>query len=164
MGNKIIIPDLNSNGAYGLASFKSAGYRWLVAVPLMTYRVYGLLGAASKKRKALKKETADLIMVIAGLIANALSKAHMTGSYKQRNRAPELTAADVEKDTPLQDTRTEIAPITPSVVMSPEPALAPAEEKPVRAVPEKSPPKRMDPAFHSHSRKMETFKKAHRKS
>jgi len=27
-GNKIVIPDLNNDGAYGLASFRESGYKW----------------------------------------------------------------------------------------------------------------------------------------
>ncbi len=38
LASSIVIPDLSRDGRYGLRSFGTAGYRWLVAVPLMTYR------------------------------------------------------------------------------------------------------------------------------
>lgn len=174
MGNKIVIPDLNNDGAYGLASFRTAGYKWLVAVPLMTYRAWGLLGTASKNKKILEKDTADLIMVIAGLIANALSKSQLAGSFIRRNQTPKLKAAEAISETPLPDTNTKIVPDTPVVNVKPRniPAAPPdnsptAEETEVIIVEKKPPvekisPKRIDPVFHSHTRKMETFRKTHR--
>jgi hypothetical protein len=90
LGHKIIIPDLNNDGLYGIPSFKNTGYRWLVAVPLMTYRAHGILGTASRNRKLLKKETAELIMTIAGMIATSLSKA----SAFHRPPAPEKPALE----------------------------------------------------------------------
>jgi signal transduction protein with GAF and PtsI domain len=174
MGNKITIPDLNNDGAYGLASFRTAGYKWLVAVPLMTYRAWGLLGTASKNKKILEKDTADLIMVIAGLIANALSKSHLAGSFIRRNQLAELTAAQAKKEMPRPDTNTEIAPVTSTIKVKPQNIpvippvnLPPAEETEVIIVEkkppvEKIPPKHIDPVFHSHTRKMQTFRKTHR--
>jgi hypothetical protein len=77
-GQKIVIPDLSNDGLYGLPSFRATGFRWLVAVPLMTYRVHGILGIASRNRKLLQKHTAELTMVIAGMIAASLSKAQLS--------------------------------------------------------------------------------------
>jgi len=168
MGNKIVIPDLNNDGAYGLSSFQAAGYKWLVAVPLMTYRAWGLLGTASKNKKILEKNTADLIMVIAGLIANALSKAHMSGSFNRRGKLPEIISLQTDKITGFSDTTTKTPPVTQPVDSSPHPPpLTPKEEEHLiitvekKAPDEKKPQKPVDPAFHSHTRKMETFRKAH---
>jgi hypothetical protein len=167
-GHKIIIPDLNNDGAYGLPSFRAAGYKWLVAVPLMTYRAWGLLGTASKNKKLLEKDTADLIMVIAGLIANALSKAHLSGSSNRRGKQPEVLCLPPDKMTLLSDTTTITAPVTPPVFSSPTlPPGTPKEEDHLvitvekKASLEKKPQKPVDPVFHSHTRKMETFRKTH---
>jgi hypothetical protein len=77
LGHRIVIPELAADGAYGLASFRKAGFKWLVAVPLMTYRVHGILGIASRSRKLLRKETPELTMVIGGLIGTALNKSRL---------------------------------------------------------------------------------------
>ena len=179
MGNKITVPDLNNDGAYGLPSFRAAGYKWMVAVPLMTYRAWGLLGTASKNKKILEKDTADLIMVIAGLIANALSKSHLAGSFSRRSNLPDVIALRPDKMTALSDTVTKDAPVTPDVQVShgnkPQaaasfnapPVTSTEDEHLIITVKKKVPAesahqKHVDPGFHSHTRKMETFRKAHK--
>lgn len=180
MGHKITIPDLNNDGLYGLDSFRAAGYRWLVAVPLMTYRAYGLLGTASKNKRLLDKDTTELIMVIGGLIANALSKAHFTGISAPRAKLPALARLKSDIIAPLPETNTSTAPDTPAAKAKPQNApITPPVNSPPSPLPEESldivvekkphvaksplpkPLKPTDPAFHSHTRKMETFRKAH---
>jgi hypothetical protein len=78
LGRRVIIPDLSADGAYGLESFRKAGFRWLIAVPLMTYRVHGILGIASRSKKMLRKETPELAMVIGGLIGAALNRSGLS--------------------------------------------------------------------------------------
>jgi hypothetical protein len=91
-------------------------------VPLMTYRVYGILGAACRNKKSYDKNTTGLIMVMAGLIANALSKAELTRNFQSQPKpavppVPDLEAVRAKaapflgrmvkkpvKTTPLQDT------------------------------------------------------------
>jgi hypothetical protein len=91
-------------------------------VPLMTYRVYGILGAACRNKKSYDKNTTGLIMVVAGLIANALSKAELTRNFQPQPKPAVPSAPDLEalrakaapflgrmvkkpvKTTPLQDT------------------------------------------------------------
>lgn len=183
--NKIVIPDLNNDGLYGLASFRKAGYRWLVAVPLMTYRAYGLLGAASKNKRLMDKDTARLIMVIGGLIANSLGKAHFTPGSAHRSKLPDVLAIKPDKAALTAQKKKETEPATPSVNTTPQSAPAvlplsippspppaipvpvliqkanPAEKIPISVRPSKpvNPP---DPAFHSHTRKMESFRRAHK--
>jgi signal transduction protein with GAF and PtsI domain len=128
MGNKIVIPDLNNNDAYGLSSFRAAGYKWLIAVPIMTYRAWGLLGTASKNKKIYEKDTAELIMVIAGLIANAWSKAHLTGSFNRRDKLPQVMMLQPDKITPLSDTTTKAPPAVSSPALPPD---TPKDEEPL---------------------------------
>ena len=177
MGHKITIPDLSNDGRYGLESFGKAGYKWAAAVPLMTYRCWGLLGTASKSRKLLKKDTPELIMVIGGLIAHAWSKSQMTGGAVRRGNLPDLLTLKPGNPAAVPaDTRTDIAPVTPAARTTkdncsdklpeiPQEILPP--EEPVQNIHEapharKPQSKRIDPAFHSHTRKMENFRKTHK--
>jgi signal transduction protein with GAF and PtsI domain len=188
MGHKIVIPDLSNDGLYGIPSFKNNGYKWLVAVPLMTYRVHGILGIASRNRRLLKKETADLIMTIAGLIATSLSKAHVF----HQPPAPDKPTAEKPLSEPVQAARYEpkastekpAAENAAQVKEEPKKAEKKLETKPVtnhkeelKTIEKKpeapvklkaadnpapvKPVKRPDGAFHSHARKMEQFRKSH---
>jgi hypothetical protein len=184
-GGKIIIPNLNHDGMYGLDTFRQAGYHWLVAVPLMTYRACGIMGIASKKKSLLDDEMPELMGVVGGLIANALIKAHLAKDFSVKNKpvkTPEIPlvkppdkalAAPPEaliepppealKDPPPAEDKTadiivvrKIAPaiqpeITIDVIKNTPPALSPPPETPLKHT-----------HFHTHSRKMETFRKAHR--
>lgn len=140
LGHKIIIPDLSHDGRYNLPSFRDTGYKWLVAVPLMTYRAHGILGTASRNRKRLQKDTADLIMVIAGLIATSLSNLYLS-------RQP--SGAGKPINSPNPDVKEE--PVT--FEKKPEVASSPSYQHHA---------KHSDGAFHSHARKMESFRKSHR--
>lgn len=145
-GQKIVIPDLSSDGKYGLASFRNAGYRWLVAVPLLTYRVHGVLGMASRDKKRLHKETAELTMVIASLIGAALNRAILSRPAPDEKKSASEKPAEPEK--------------LPSTVKDNKP-----EEKPPESTSSggetKSDPK-PDDGFSRHVRRMKTFRQAHR--
>jgi signal transduction protein with GAF and PtsI domain len=146
LGNGIVIPDLSRDGRYGLPSFQAAGYKWLVAVPLMTYRVHGVLGIASRYKKRLHKETADLVMVIAGLIGTALNIAGLA----QKSQIPEKREPSPDKENPPD-------------------AVAPLEEVPAlidkstapQAAADKNAAKPPDSPFHKHTHKMKSFRSLH---
>ncbi|MFH1646256.1 MAG: GAF domain-containing protein [Chloroflexota bacterium] len=110
LGQKIVIPDLSCDGRYGLASFGEAGYRWLVAAPMMTYRNHGVLGVASYHKKQFKKETADLVIVIAGLLGTALMKARLFEKAPRRDRPDPAVS---EKETPAPPAKAEKRPGKP---------------------------------------------------
>lgn len=78
MGLKVIIADLLRDGEYGLSSFQKAGLRSLVAVPMRTYRTYGIMGIASRTEKRFSAEDAELLMVIAGLVSAAVNIAELS--------------------------------------------------------------------------------------
>ena len=140
LANGIVIPDLSRDGRFGLSSFRAAGYRWLVAVPLMTYRVHGLLGVASHHKKRLRKETADLVMVIAGLIGTALNKAGLS----RESPLPEKPEQPTEEDRPDPiSLRDEISPSAP------------------RDPPENSVVKPAEGPFHKHAGRMNAFRRQH---
>jgi hypothetical protein len=126
----------------------------------MTYRVYGILGTASRNRKALEKDTADLIMVIAGLIAAALSKTYLSQNPQGPEKPVKTPPREVKEklNTVIEAPAREVKekPVTPEKI--PE---APIRVKTPTAAPPAKPAKRPDGAFHSHARKMEGFRKAH---
>jgi outer membrane biosynthesis protein TonB len=141
MGHKIIIPDLSNDGLYGIPSFRKAGYKWLIAVPLMTYRAHGILGTASRNRKLLKKDTADLIMTIAGLIAAALSKSHLAHGMSLQERpdpAPTNLLTENRKNgekkpaaEPAPEMMADKKPTsepTPEIIIDPKPSVKSAPE------------------------------------
>ncbi|MGD1118471.1 MAG: GAF domain-containing protein [Dehalococcoidales bacterium] len=147
MGQKIVIPDFSRDGVYGLDSFKKAGYRWLVAVPLLTYRVYGILGTASRNRRILRRETAELEMVVAGMIASALSKVHLSRGFPLRKKPQPPSVPETREDTPQKEKEAPAAPSPASTDSNP---------------PQNIPPKHTDTAFHAHTHKMHSFRKTHR--
>jgi signal transduction protein with GAF and PtsI domain len=146
LGNGILVPDLSRNGRYGLRSFRAAGYKWLVAAPLMTYRVHGVLGIASRYKKRLHKETADLAMVIAGLIGTALNKADL---YRE-SQIPEKP----EKPSPRESQKD---PVEPRQEKSPATDKLDAPHPP----PEENAVKPAETAFHKHARNMKAFRRLH---
>jgi transcriptional regulator with GAF, ATPase, and Fis domain len=145
-GNGIVIPDLSRDGRYGLSSFRAAGYRWLVAVPLMTYRVHGVLGIASRHKKRLHKETADLVMVIAGLIGTALNKASLSQEFPVPEK-PEPSPGKESRPDPI----TPRAEIPSSTVKLTDP----------RDLTEENVAKPAEGAFHKHAHKMNAFRRLH---
>ena len=77
LGNRIVIPNLSLDGAYGMSVFEKAGFYSLVAVPITTYKVIGILGAADKKKRRFGNDIAQLLSVIASLVGVSLTKAGM---------------------------------------------------------------------------------------
>lgn len=77
IGYKVIIPDLTRDREHSFLSFRRGGIHWLVAVPVRTYRVQGILGIASRTKKQFSNEIADLLMVIAGQLGLATDKANL---------------------------------------------------------------------------------------
>ena len=87
LGNKIIIPDLSMDGSYGMSMLKRAGFISLIAVPITTYKVLGVMGAAYKVRKKFGNDFPQLFAVIANLVGMSLNKS-MINEY---TRSPEDT-------------------------------------------------------------------------
>ena len=166
LGQKVVIPDFYNDGLYGLSSFREAGYRWVVAVPMMTYRNHGVVGIASRDKRKFKKETAGLMTVIAGLVGMALIKARLfrtisvlekdTASAGGETNRREKTA---QKEAPL--TQKLEKPEVPRPDTGPSPAPPSSREK-VTPVRKEGKPKTADlDAFRAHSRKMLSFRRTH---
>ena len=76
-GHKVVVHHLSNQQKIDLKSFRMARLRSLVAVPITTYRIGGILGMASPKKKQFGQDTAALLAVIAGMIGTALEKAEL---------------------------------------------------------------------------------------
>lgn len=74
LGHKIIITNLSRDGSYGMAMFERAGFCSLIAVPIMTYKLHGIMGAAYRDRKRFSNDFSQLLAVIANLLGMALNK------------------------------------------------------------------------------------------
>jgi len=138
LGDHIVIPNLSNDGLYGLSSFRNAGYRWLVAAPLLTYRVHGVLGIASRHKKSFRKETAELVRVIGGLIGNALNKADLSRHSPASGNPEEPSSGEKPKKT---------------VIPLEEPHAPRAEGNAVKPG---------DAAFPKHASSMKSFRSLHR--
>ena len=73
-GNSVVIPDLARNGHYDLSLFTTAGFRSLLCVPIMTYRVHGIMGTGYRRRKRFNQDNTALLSAIAGLTGVALTR------------------------------------------------------------------------------------------
>lgn len=108
LGNRIIIPNLCMDGAYGMSVFEKAGFCSLVAVPITTYKVLGILGAADKKKRRFGNDIAQLLSVIASLVGVSLTKTSiMQPVLPEKTKMPgELKAESATDSTPciLDDT------------------------------------------------------------
>lgn len=101
LGNKIIIPRLNMDGRYGMSVFEKEGYCSLIAVPITTYRVLGIMGAAERGRNRFSPGFSQLFGVIANLVGMALNKNAPAGRAVSAEESPQsgggpLTSIDNE--------------------------------------------------------------------
>jgi outer membrane biosynthesis protein TonB len=159
VGNSLIIPDLSKDGHYGMPSFRAAGFKWMVAAPLLTYRIHGVLGMASRHKKSYRKETADLAMVIAGLIGAALNKADLSKDAQKAAKPEKAPPPEAHQESAASPPE-EPAPPAVKLEESPppeahkEPAESPPEEPPPPAAkPEESPLPESHRNLLPHSRK-----------
>ncbi len=113
IGYKVAIPDLARDREHSFLSFRRGGIHWLVAVPVRTYRVQGILGIASRTKKQFSNEIADLLMVIAGQLGLATDKANLfqrtlnnnnnhnnskLGYNSDKHEAPHPDNSDIPRD------------------------------------------------------------------
>jgi hypothetical protein len=98
LGHKIVISNLSKDGNYDISLFEKSGFCSLVAVPIMTYRIHGVLGAAYKVRKRVGGDFSDLLAVIASLIGMSLSKSmlHKRTTVKEK---PPVTGSPLSSES-----------------------------------------------------------------
>jgi len=117
VGNNISIPNLSRGGSYHISTFTRAGYRSLMAVPIMTYKVHGIMGVAFRSRKRFDKDYTEMLTVIANLIGMALNKSRL--SRQDRNRQeptgtvdPPFPESSPESAEPASRWSAEVEPVS----------------------------------------------------
>jgi hypothetical protein len=171
LGNRIVIPNLLMDGAYGMSVFEKAGFCSLVAVPITTYKVIGILGAADKKKRRFGNDIAQLLSVIASLVGVSLTKTGMMQPVlPEKTQVPDVPntkpdtdiASDVlndsiphhEKSQPVEN---ETIPEKTRDILPDEDAVAPA--KTIPRVTRNTDKKTV--AFIRHAHKMGRFREQH---
>ena len=146
LGHRIIIPSLNRDGKYNIPVFRKSGFRSLIAVPITTYRIHGILGAAYREKMKFSQDFTELLAVIANLVGMSL---HQSMIYKQTS--PKKPAAEASQD--------KMRPVTK------ESQDSTTKENPKKDI--KLPPgsrvreKDRGGSFHDHDRSMKLFTESH---
>ena len=163
VGLKVVIPDLSRNGKDGLASFNLAGLRSLAAVPIRTYHTQGVIGVASRTKKRLDNDVAELLMTVAGLVGATLNVADLGRIALNRERQRFMERPSKVKSVSVEDisrgaltTRSEL-PITKESVSANPPDTGKKKAKSAEDN------KGDDGAFKHHSRSMSDFRRTHEK-
>jgi len=102
-GHKIVVHHLSRQNKVDLKSFRMARLRSLVAVPITTYRIDGVLGMASRKKKQFGQDAAKVLAVVAGMIGTALEKAELY----------ERASSNGQKESAEKDIKESIRPSRP---------------------------------------------------
>ncbi len=107
LGNRIVIPDLSQDGRYSISTFEKAGFSSLIAMPIMTYKIHGIMGFAYRVRKKFNKDFSDFLAVVANLIGMALNKSMLhkltLARESESNKDNPLVEAAAASDCDLQD-------------------------------------------------------------
>ena len=147
LGHKIIIPSLNRDGKYNIPIFKKSGLRSLLAVPIMTYRIHGILGMAFRDKMKFSEDLTQLFDVIANLIGMSLHKSTLNGQLMQK-RPVKPTFSDEVK---AGDEKTEETNVKDSSAQDIQ-----TVSEPTGGV------KNHESEFHDHTRSMIRFNKSHK--
>jgi signal transduction protein with GAF and PtsI domain len=163
VGLRMVVPDLSRHSKDGLSAFGLAGFRSLIAVPIRTYHTQGVIGVASRVKKHLNNETAELLMTVAGLVGAALNVAELGRIALDRERLrvaermPEVEqgAAKVASESAIA-TAPE-SPTTEEIVTLAHPDMEDTEAKSTETR------TGGNGGFGDHSRSMSAFRRAHHK-
>jgi hypothetical protein len=74
-GDLMIIPDLSRDEKLSASTFVAAGFGSLVAVPLLTTRMKGILGTMWRVTKSFDADYGFLLLIIGSLVGSALERA-----------------------------------------------------------------------------------------
>ena len=161
VGLKVVIPDLSRDGMDGLSSFGMAGLRSLAAVPIRTYHTHGVIGVASRTKKHLDNEVAELLVTVAGLVGATLNVADLgriaLDREKQRiaeeiSQVETVTAEDSSSSALKTGSELPIVKETVSIE-PPDTGIQVAESEEI--------PAGNNGAFGDHAREMADFHKFH---
>ena len=172
MGNRIVIPNLSLDGAYGLSVFEKAGFYSLVAVPITTYKALGILGAADEKKRKFSSDIAQLLSVIASLVGVSLTKTSiMQKALPEKTGKPAEPEPYIDTETKLDITEDPLAhhetvqPVDIEVAPEKEPEYRPADGIPADRKPTRRAIRNVEEkteAFSRHARKMGRFREYHK--
>ena len=161
LGYDISLSDLSRDKKYRLSSFSKAGFRSVVAVPLMTYRVEGVMGIASSEKRC-PSGIGKLLAVIAGLVSSALIKAYLyqqkLAEEKKLSISAQLEAQSITNGSEIieADCETEFA-ITGSEKANQQPGEI---DDAIPGTPQVA-DTQIANIFNEHTHKMKSFRSAH---
>ena len=147
LGHNIVISSLNRNGKYNIPVFKKSGIKSLLAVPIMTYRVHGILGIGYRSRIKFNDEFTYLVNVIANLLGMSLHKSNLSKQWIQKTQ--EEVAEPVSAEPSITVSK---------VSVKPDKSSQDSERKPVKTDKKKAPGK----SFSDHDRNMRLFSESHK--
>lgn len=146
LGHNIVISSLSRDGKYDIPIFRNSGFKSLLAVPIMTYRVHGILGIGYRTRFKFNEEFTHLVNVIANLLGMSLHKTNLSKQLKQKDSKDIIVSTPVESVSQAAEAET-----------IPDESDREPESKPAIAEKKKAPPK----TFGDHDRKMKLFNESH---
>jgi transcriptional regulator with GAF, ATPase, and Fis domain len=161
LGYEISISDLSRDGKYRLSSFSKAGFYSVVAVPLMTYRVEGVMGIASSGKR-FPTGISKLLAVIAGLVSTALGKVYFyqrePAGGKKSSMSTQLEAQSTINGGEIieVDSETELTATGAERVRQQSEGIDDLIEGTPRGAAEQTPD-----TFDEHTRRMKSFRSAH---
>ena len=148
LGNTVIIPDISQDGHYDISLFEKAGFRSLIAVPVITYRVNGMMGAAYRVKQRFTKEYSGLFAAIAGITGMALNKCLLI------KQADDTEESQVTDRAPLAASLVEPGPVERPEPSGPEVAVTIGHALKSKAAENES-------AYQEHVRRMKAFRNLH---
>ncbi len=147
LGHKIVIHSLSRDGKYNIPVFKKSGFRSLLAVPIMTYRIHGILGMAFRSRMKFNEDFTQLCDVIANLIGMSLHKSTLNERQIQKRPAEPADSDEMKSG----DNKTE------------EPSVKDSSENDIQSISEiTGVDKNRVNEFHDHARSMRRFNESHK--
>ena len=147
LGHSIVIPSLNRDGKYNIPIFRESGFKSLLAVPIMTYRVHGILGIGYRSRMKFNEEFTHLITVIANLLGMSLHKSNLYKQWIQSSQPDINTPVEMEPNNQVSENS-----------INSDKSVRESENNPVKADKKKAPRK----IFNDHDRNMKLFNESHK--
>jgi GAF domain-containing protein len=147
MGHNVVIHHLNRNGKYDIPIFSKSGFRSLLAVPIMTYRIHGILGMAFRSKMKFSDDFTRLFDVIAKLLGMSLHKSTLNEHVWEKTKS--------ERVSPDEDKATDDA-VDVSITND-------SSEKDIQSeAGTKGGEKKRETQFHDHDRSMRLFNESHK--
>ena len=147
LGHNIVIPSLNRDGKYDIPVFRKAGFHSLLAVPIMTYRIHGILGIGYRSRMKFTDDFTHLITVIANLLGMSLHKSNLSKQWIQKSQPDVIVPDAIESDNQVSEDNIRLKKVSRE-----------SENRPVQSDKKKAHRK----IFSDHDRNMKLFNESHK--